>query len=284
MSIATQSRPASYVEVPLTYTAKTGEKAVLYEFQRESSTHQFESHPMKVHDARPLLDSLSLDTNGFTLVRHHTEVRDFYDPAEVHEVYFPEIERLMRELTGAFRVIVFGEAVRTEGPQARSDRLPARNAHVDFNAPTVRNFVRGLAPAEAEALLKHRFALVNLWRPVKPIEKVPLAVCDARTVAADDLILGEIGVKPGDDAPRMEGFNVAFNHPIAGIISPICRPTRCWSSSCAIPMRAGCNGRRTRLSTTRPALPTRLPARASKCGRSRSTGIDRQPSVQRNES
>ena len=39
---------------------------------------------------------------------------------------------------------------------------------------------RGLDPA----LLAGRFAIVNLWRPIgRPVEKSPLALCDARIVA-----------------------------------------------------------------------------------------------------
>jgi hypothetical protein len=33
---------------------------------------------------------------------------------------------------------------------------------------------------EAEALLRHRFEIVNVWRPIRgPLRDAPLAVCDA---------------------------------------------------------------------------------------------------------
>lgn len=203
---------ATYVEAPLRYTARTAETAVLYEFDRERSTHIFDTRPTRVWNARLLDPAPALERNGFTLVRHETRVADFYDPDQVRGIYYPEAERIVRDLTGAARVLVFGEALRTEGAAARTERLPARNAHVDFNLKTVRWFVQQLLPDEAPKLLRRRCQLINLWRPVKPILRTPLAVCDASTVEAGDLMLGEIGHKPDDpDGPRMEGYNIAFN-------------------------------------------------------------------------
>jgi hypothetical protein len=49
--------------------------------------------------------------------------------------------------------------------------------------------VRDLMGAEAEALLGRRFAIVNVWRPIKgPLRDAPLAVCDAGSVAFTDLV------------------------------------------------------------------------------------------------
>jgi hypothetical protein len=48
--------------------------------------------------------------------------------------------------------------------------------------------VRTLLPDEADQLLKGRFAVINLWRPIRgPLEDAPLAFCDARSVSFDDL-------------------------------------------------------------------------------------------------
>jgi len=44
---------------------------------------------------------------------------------------------------------------------------------------------------EAEALLARPFAIVNVWRPLRPVRTYPLALCDARTVADEDLVAAE---------------------------------------------------------------------------------------------
>jgi hypothetical protein len=42
---------------------------------------------------------------------------------------------------------------------------------------------------EAEALVKTRWSIINVWRPINgPVIKDPLAVCDSRTVLDEELI------------------------------------------------------------------------------------------------
>ncbi len=42
-------------------------------------------------------------------------------------------------------------------------------------------------------MLRHRVAIVNLWRPIKsPVLDAPLAVCDARSVKPQDLIASDL--------------------------------------------------------------------------------------------
>ena len=47
----------------------------------------------------------------------------------------------------------------------------------------------GLVTAEADDLLTRRFAIVNVWRPIRgPLRDAPLALCDATTLADGDLV------------------------------------------------------------------------------------------------
>jgi hypothetical protein len=49
--------------------------------------------------------------------------------------------------------------------------------------------VRDFFPDEAESLLKNRFAIINVWRPVRgPVEESPLAVCDAESLRESDFV------------------------------------------------------------------------------------------------
>ena len=59
------------------------------------------------------------------------------------------------------------------------------NDYTEVSGPQrVRDLVGG---AEAERLLRYRFAVINVWRPmVGPVWDTPLAVCDARSMAAED--------------------------------------------------------------------------------------------------
>jgi hypothetical protein len=62
---------------------------------------------MPIYNARAIVDELSLDREGFALVRQRSIVRNFYEDQEVRAVYYPEVARLVKQATGAIKVHVF---------------------------------------------------------------------------------------------------------------------------------------------------------------------------------
>src|SRR5205807_7075659 len=103
-------------------------------------------------------------------------------------------ERFLKEATGASRIFIFDHLQRRRVPrqQYRSrsgPRQPATRVHVDHTARSGPQRVRDLMGDEAEELLKGRVQVINMWRPIRgPLRDAPLAVCDSRTVASDDLV------------------------------------------------------------------------------------------------
>jgi hypothetical protein len=185
--------------VEIMYTLDTGEKLVNETFgpnniRRRSSGAQ-EAKKVTIGDGRALAGELSLDRNGFVLVRHPTAMRDFFDAAELKALYYPEIERLVREQSGARRVVVFDHTLRSgdEGErEARLIREPVLSAHNDYTEWSGPQRVRDLLPEEADDLLQRRFAVVQVWRPIRhPVESFPLAICDARSISPDDFVVNE---------------------------------------------------------------------------------------------
>jgi hypothetical protein len=148
-------------------------------------------HEVRIEDARGRESEFTLDRNGFALVKAPTTVADFYDPEEVKRVYYPEVERLLREKLGADRVFIFDHNVRNG---ARPDLAqPPRQVHNDHTVNSAPRRVRDHLGPEAEDLLKHRFGVVNVWRPIRgPVQDSPLALCDARTFTDDDLIASDL--------------------------------------------------------------------------------------------
>ena len=53
---------------------------------------------MFVQDIRGNEKSYNLDQNGFEIVRHLTEEKDFLDDDEIQKVYYPEIEELVKRV------------------------------------------------------------------------------------------------------------------------------------------------------------------------------------------
>jgi len=140
------------------------------------------------HGSRP-----SLDKEGFTLVPHRSAVANFRDPQEIMRTHYREIERLLLDLSGADRVAVtapgvlrFSEASPESG-QLNNSR-PARFIHIDISDATASMFAERSQPQDAPRPAR-RSVHFNVWRVLSPPpQDVPLAVCDARSLAAEDLV------------------------------------------------------------------------------------------------
>ena len=188
----------TFVTADFNYLGPSPDRPRTYTFEPPSGEPRSnivpEPHTLPVHDIRSIKDGFSLDREGFALVRQNSSVEDFYDEDEIKRVYYPEAEKLIKTVTGAYRVLIFDHTVRKRIPGAAdvrdgSPRQPVARVHVDHTAKSGPQRVRDLIPDEAEELLKARVQIINLWRPIRgPLLDSPLAVCDARTVKPDELV------------------------------------------------------------------------------------------------
>jgi hypothetical protein len=161
------------------------------------STALPEPHTVTIHNARPILDSVYLDSEGYQLLEQQCAMKNFYDDDEVRAVYYPEAEQALKQATGADRVFIFDHTVRRRVPgvedRRTGPRQPATRVHVDHTATSGPQRVRDWLPEEAETLLRGRVQIINLWRPIHgPLRDAPLAVCDAQTVSPDDLVPSDL--------------------------------------------------------------------------------------------
>lgn len=187
-----------------------GEKATFYAGDRERSYWPGEEHPVTIHDARPEMDQLALERNGFVVVDEPSGISDYTDKAQLDR-YCRATEALVQRLTGAAKVISFGPILRTNATGTHGHNQPAFGAHVDYGAKTVADFARQiLGEAEAPQWLARHHMLINVWRPITPVESAPLALCDARTVRREDLFDSEIVGGLGGLDFSLWGFNLAF--------------------------------------------------------------------------
>jgi hypothetical protein len=148
-----------------------------------------------MHNGRPHIGEFKLDVDGFRFVRHGTRMENFFDEAAIKRVYYPEVEALVKAESGAKRVVVFDHTLRTADDALREQhkiREVARRAHNDYTEWSGPQRVRDILPGEADELLKRRFAIIQVWRPIRhPVETHPLAIADARSVSPDDFVLSE---------------------------------------------------------------------------------------------
>src|SRR5580704_9734961 len=179
----------------LHYLVRTPEKPARYVMEPPPGVPEWngidDPHTVLIEDARGHESEFTLDRNGFTLIKAPSAVRNFYNPDEIKSTYYPEVERLLRDTLGASRVVVFDHNVRNGG---RSDLpQPSRRVHNDHTVNSAPRRVRDHLGADADELLRHRFGIVNVWRPIRgPVEDSPLALCDARSFTDDDLIASDL--------------------------------------------------------------------------------------------
>lgn len=198
LPVADSDSPAE-VTAELVYSIDTGVKPVNETYgpgallRRTTGTR--ESRQVRIRNARRLAVSPSLDRNGFVLVEHPTQVADFFDKAALPSAYYPEVVELVQRVSGARRVVVFDHTLRS-GDQAERDerqvREPVLLVHNDYTEHSGPQRVREILPDEADALLQHRFAVIQVWRAIhQPIQRNPLAIADARSLGPRDLIAAE---------------------------------------------------------------------------------------------
>jgi len=190
------------VQGKLGFTRRSAEVQFTYAYdppegQARSNIH-LDEHAVWIANARPIAASLSLDAGGFSLVKHETAVRDFWDEAQTLALGHPEAAEIVKAATGASRVVVFDHTLRrrltgVEDRTTGAPRQPATRVHVDQTVKSGPQRVIDVMGEPAEALGR-RAAIINVWRPVggRPARDWPLALADARSIDPADLITSEL--------------------------------------------------------------------------------------------
>ncbi|KAJ6137295.1 hypothetical protein N7471_003781 [Penicillium samsonianum] len=151
-----------------------------------------EMHKVQVQDIRGQESSYTLDKNGFVYLLHEMpELARVSDKEHVKDTIIPQTESLVRKITGATRTVTFAHRVRflaEDGALLASNRAPAHSVHSDFTTRGALHNLKRLVPdkRERKRLLAGRVLIINVWRPLKAIQRDPLTVCDWRSVNIQD--------------------------------------------------------------------------------------------------
>ena len=201
----------SYVKARLAYLGQTNGR-ISYTVYPPSSGREPVSPPKKycdvpIYDCRPMAKQLRLDREGFVLLTQDCDIGDFLDEQVVATHYYPQTEALLKEVTGALAVVAFDHNVRSAvgAPKGQAGvRAPVDAVHDDYTEKSGEKRVRELLEDRGQtALLHHRAALINVWRPIRgPVQDVPLAVCDARSTSLEDFVETDIDHFAENDLSR----------------------------------------------------------------------------------
>ncbi|KAN0064719.1 hypothetical protein ACQY0O_002370 [Thecaphora frezii] len=163
---------------------------------------------------RSMKEAARLDQHGFQYVDHRSGETRFDDEQRIRDVYFREMEELIKaQVPGVRRVCVFDHTLRRlpKEPEERGkERGPLLRVHVDQTEEATLTRIRRHVPEKDHArLLEARIRIINVWRPLHAVEQNPLAVAEWRSVEPEHDFLRTRRFLP----PHPEGqtYNVRHN-------------------------------------------------------------------------
>ena len=177
---ADNSAPFNYVESP-----PPGHPQRNYlEVPREVSLNDIRNHEA----------NYNLDKDAFQTLQNtptKTTYSTFESDDQVRATYYPEVESLLlANLPGAHKIVLFDHTIRRQRENA--PRQPVTRAHVDQTPRAAAERVKlHISDAEeAERLLRGRYRIVNVWKPLsdEPVQSAPLAFASAESVDSADLV------------------------------------------------------------------------------------------------
>ena len=140
-----------------------------------------------VYNIRGKEQEFTTDNSGFAVYNEPAQEKSFRDDEAIRSGYYAEVEALLRKThKGVKKVVIFDHTIRRK--EKSSPRQPVQQVHVDQTSGATEVRVRRHLPAEeAEQLLKGRYQIINVWRPIEnPASDFPLAVVDWRSTSPED--------------------------------------------------------------------------------------------------
>jgi hypothetical protein len=130
-----------------------------------------------------------MDNNAFEVfssITSEMKYEDWTSDEKIKSVYYPEVEKLLLDqVAGASKIFLFDHTIR----RPNHSRAPVLRAHIDQTAASTIARVKHHLPEEADELLKGRYRIINVWRPLNgAVVSNPLAVADSATVQDEDLV------------------------------------------------------------------------------------------------
>ncbi len=165
-----------------------------------------DKHDVTISDARPLIGRLSLDREGFTLVRHDGGIDADTDMKAEADRYLASVGEMLKGLSGADLVVAQGTGLlkrHAERAKVEGAIGPSRWAHMDYTHYAARKWVDWIEGWQGLELKRYpRFQVYQTWRCVSPPpQDNTLVLCDASSIRPKDLIVFDAAMREPYDAP-----------------------------------------------------------------------------------
>ena len=164
----------------------------------------YQMSTVKITDARALTVAPSIQREGYEMLWDApTGMLDFEDKDAIQNRYYEEAAELAKWVTGADHAYVFDHVLRRRekgrpaldfGRKGNPGRPSAvGRVHNDYSEASGLKRLDLVLSNRNDLPEVQRFAIVNIWRSVRAkIVDTPLALCDARTISAKDLVAADI--------------------------------------------------------------------------------------------
>lgn len=190
------------VTTQVRYSKDRGRNCDFYYYEPPEDTRRYpagtDKRMIQIHDGWDQAEGLSVDVEGFEIRSFDPSFTDFDSDASIEGTFYDQVIDFVTARTGARRVKVFDHTIRRrmsdDLKQQTVIRRPAvQLIHSDYTEASGPQRVHDLLPDEAEDLLSRRVAFYNVWKPLfDPVEELPLACCDCRSMASGDLMIMEL--------------------------------------------------------------------------------------------
>lgn len=202
MSVAVKGLP--FIDSNMNFSGPIEGRARVDVADSSRTNMALEPHDLRLHDARPLAagGELSIDRQGFTLVRNPSSLTIECDPAVDAPSYLEQTVKFLRDWLGADLVQAQGNGFvkRVNNGQRMG---PSRWVHADYTKLAAYKWL-DMAETRAGRPLRHypRFAIVQTWRSLTPPPADnTLVLCDATTIDRRDNIVFDAAMRQPYDVP-----------------------------------------------------------------------------------
>lgn len=173
------------VHADLRYLAPLTERPFIYCYLPpagvQATNYARDVRRLEIRDAR-VMPAPTWPAEGLALLDWPVREAWFRDEATTRSLYIPEVEAMVRSVTGACAAAAFDLTFRKTIPSEESTtqcRPPVMQVHVDGVDHIARNYIRAAFPEQAAQWLAQRWQIINVWRSIAgPVLDTPLAFCD----------------------------------------------------------------------------------------------------------
>ncbi len=206
---------ARTVRAEVNYVSASTERPRFYANDHSRDILPLDPRQVDICDARTLPAQPTLAHEGIEIVPFPASIANWRDTEELTQSYLPQVRAFMLALTGADDVVVMGRAVlrfveRSAEAGKHDNSSVAGFIHIDVSDSASRSFAQQMAPPGRAV---RRSSQHNIWRTFSGApQDVPLAVCDARTVAAHVLVPADsVFDTPGQPEWSFESLLVRYD-------------------------------------------------------------------------